>query len=157
MDINSLIDSLVNSIATDTALTAWCNSTYNKAHTVFVSFDERVLPGESDCPFVVVYPVQKQVGQSRGVKSHHVEIDCCIFDESLRTFTPGNITGYAGVQRIEQFRKLVETAVTSTSLTNCLFDGLDVEYDVISQFPFHQCGMLFEINEKSRVGTDLFE
>ena len=157
MDINTLISNIVDSIATDSALSSWANSTYGKDHSVLVSFDKRNPPGEAEAPFIVIHPIQKQVGQGLSDKSHVIEIDCCIYDETTETFAQSNISGYAGVNRIEAFRKLVESAIVRTNVGNALFQTLDIEFDVIESFPFHWAGMAVDIKERVTISSDPLE
>ena len=111
MELNSLLDDLVNSIATASALKSWCNSTYGQDHKVFVNIDKRNSPGVDDCPFVIIFPVQKSVGRGVSNKQHGFEIDCCIYNDTLETPAEPNIIEYKGVKEIETFRKKVETAI----------------------------------------------
>lgn len=154
MDINTLIEDIAVSIATDSAITTWASDTYDTLHTVFIGEDSRDPIGEDQTPCVVIFPVEKRVGQGQSEKLHHIEIDCCVYDESAEEFDESNITGFAGVKRLEAFRKLVETAVVAADVGNGLFNSVDIEYDAVESFPFCTCGMLFEINEKITMGSD---
>ena len=111
MNINTLITDFAKAIARDPDILEWANLYYGRDHTVFVNFDIANPPGESYCPFVVIFPEVKQAGQTTRQRSHSVHIVACVHDDSFRDY-PGftNIIEYEGVQRAEAFRKLVETA-----------------------------------------------
>ncbi|BBO92053.1 hypothetical protein [Desulfosarcina ovata] len=155
MDINTLIDTIVTAVSTDSTITSWASTTYSQAHQVFENVDRRDPPGEEACPFVIIYPSGKSAGQSQDKKHHHVEVDVCIYDETKTV--SGNVTSYAGTSRLETFRKYVENAVVGADVGNALVDDLDVEYDTVDSFPFMWAGMIFTIGEDVLIGADPLE
>lgn len=155
MDINALTASLSTAIAEDATLTAWCNSTYSRAHTVYVNLDHRNPPAAENCPFVVFYPVSKRAGMGVSTKQHTFEVDCCIYDESTRT--TGQVIEYNSIRRIEAFRKLVEDAIAGIDTGGALIETVEVEYDTVEQFPFAWAGMMIGINEEFTMGSDPLE
>lgn len=157
MDINTLIDSLAESIASDTDVLSWSNSTYNRDHQVMVSIDTRTPPGEDECPFVIIYPISKVAGQGISSKAHSIEVDCCIYDDTEDSWSGSNVKGFSGVKRIETFRKLIETAIVKTNIGNGIFNQFDIEYDTIESFPFHWAGMIVDISEDWVTGSDPLE
>jgi hypothetical protein len=158
MNINTLLNALVNAIATDADLTAWCNTTYGRQHKVFVNIDKRNPPGEEDCPFVIIFPIQKRVGRGGvGQKLHGFEADCCIYNEDSGTPTEPNVLWCTGVTEIEAFRKKVETAIANINISNILLETIDIEYEVIESFPFLWAGMTLIITETVTIGSDPLE
>ena len=75
MNINTLIDTITSAVSVDLSTTTWCTTNYGQAHRVFKNADRRDPPGESECPFVIVYPLNKSVGERQSRKSHAVEVD----------------------------------------------------------------------------------
>lgn len=156
MDINSLIGSYASALASNADLKLWANMYYGQDHTVFVNIDKRNPPSQESCPFIIIYPLNKSVGL-QPEKKHQIEIDCCIFDEAEETPAEANLKGFAGVQRIETFRKMAEYIVIGTDIGNALIETIDIEYDVINSFPFHWAGMVLGISEEWTTGADPFE
>jgi len=67
------------------------------------------------------------------------------------------LTEYAGVDNLEAFRKLVETAITGATLgTNLTISSLEVEYETIEHFPAFVAGMEFMMDIPQYQGDDSF-
>ena len=147
MNINTILAALADDIAKNAGLKTWANTNYSQNHKVFINIDRRNPPGESDCPYVVLYPISKNVGSGEGVKRHGFEIICCINDDSSRTHAEANVTEYAGVQDIETFRKMVETIIDGTDLGGAFMETVDIEYETIEMFPFMMAGMVVSVRE----------
>ena len=154
MDINTLTSALKTAIAGDSSLTAWCTANYRK-HSVWVNMDLTDPPAESSCPYVVIYPVGKQVGEMQSPKRHVFEIVCCLYDAG--STTSGNTTVYTGVANLETMRKYVETAVIGASMGECWVSSLQIEYETIENFPFLLAGMTIEIYEDVCIGGSYLE
>ncbi len=155
MNINTLLGNLATAISTNAALSAWCNTTYGHAHKVYVNLDHRNPPGDADCPFVVLYPISKSAGMGTSVKRHTFEVDCCIYDDTTRT--TGQVLEYNAIRRVEEFRKLIETAIASADTGDGLIETVEIEYSVVEAFPFAWAGMVIEINENFTMGADPLE
>lgn len=155
MNIKTLIDAFSETIAQDSELTAWCQSTYGNGHTVYVNVDERNLPGKEGCPFVALWPETKSVGLERSTKNHHISVICCIYDKTKRTNAGiDNIIEFMGVGNVEDLRKKVETAIAGIDLGNSCLAGIDIAFDTITFFPFFYAGMSIEIPETVTLGSD---
>ncbi|WP_054031019.1 hypothetical protein [Desulfatitalea tepidiphila] len=155
MNINTLLGNLATAISTNAALTTWCNTTYGHAHKVFVNLDHRNPPGDSDCPFVTLYPISKSAGLGVSTKRHAFEVDCCIYDDTTRT--TGQVLEYNSIRRVEEFRKLIESAIMGIDTGNALIETVEIEYSVVEAFPFAWAGMVIEINEHFILGSDPLE
>lgn len=156
MDINTLIETFSEAIAADDDLKAWSNLYYSQDHQVFVNVDVRDMPGESDCPYVGLLPVSKFVGKAVSTKEHSLGVFCCIHDSSSVT-TPLNIVKFKGVERIEEFRKLVEDVIVANAPTNILMAEVEIDYDTITEFPFMTADMLVKLTEPVTLGSDYLE
>jgi hypothetical protein len=158
MDITSLVNVIAAAVASDPEIKTWCDVTYGQTHKVYKNADRRNPPGEDDCPFVILFPTGKTAGERRSRKNHRIEVDVCIHDDS--TSFSDDIAGlisYAGVDRIEEFRKLVETAVETADTERCTVDDVDIEYNTVENFPFLWAGTVFNFGEPARVGADPLE
>jgi len=155
MNINTLLDSISEAIATDSDISTWCNANYSDGVSVYVNIDSRKPPRQDDCPLVLVYPVAKFCGQRENEKQHVFSIGCCVYDESRASHAGiSNITEYAGVKNAEALRKYVETAIAGLTLTNCEISPVEVEYDPIESFPFIWALMTITIVEAVTIGSD---
>jgi len=74
----------------------------------------------------------------------------------VKTADTVNVKEYDGVDKIEAFRKLVETAIVTTVSSPQFIDSLSIEYEVIEYFPFFLASMEFSINEDYYQGDNVF-
>ncbi len=155
MNINTLTAALKTGIADSSAITAWCNANYNQDISIYINLDLTDPPQESDCPYVVVYPVGKQVGESLTPKRHSYEVVCCLYDEN--STTTGNVVEFTGVANIEALRKLIETALVGASMATARIAELSIEYEFVENFPFMMAAMGVEILEDVLIGGNYLE
>ena len=155
MNINTLINDFSEAVASSATIKTWTNANYTSDHTVFVGLDTREPPGESDCPYVAMYPVRKHIGQHEREKNHQIEVVACLFDTGTKSHGAiTNITEYAGVQNIEAFRKLIETDIAGVDIGNATLSVIAVDYEAIEVFPFFMCGMVINVWESVCIGSD---
>lgn len=155
MNINELIDRIIEEIAIDPATRQFCESNYARAHKVYVNLDDRNWPSDEDTPYLAIFPDSKSVGHTQSNKGHVLECLCCIYDDTGRQHPwIDNIFQYQGVYRVEEFRKHTETAITKADLVGGVIESIDVDYDVISSFPFHFASMIISISEPVTIGSD---
>ena len=154
MNINTLITDMAEAIAQDPDLLEWANLHYSRDHYVFVNFDIENPPGDSYCPYVVIYPETKRIGQGIRERIHTLHVVSCVHDDSYRDYPNfTNIVEYQGLQRAEACRKLVETAMAAVDIGNGLID-FEIEYDSITDFPYIWCFMAAIITEPVTMGSN---
>jgi len=155
MNVKTLVTSMAQSIAQDSAILAWANTHYGQDHYVFVNFDTQNPPGEGYCPCVYIKPHRKRVGQRVDTKVHEVIIICCIYDDASREY-PGisNIVEFMGVSRLDDFYELVRTCIAGIEIGDATFSVVEPEYETIDQFPFMYCGTMVTLLEPVTMGPD---
>jgi len=155
MNINELTVDFAEAVAKNTALETWCQAQYALDHTVYAGLDIRNPPKDSDCPYVVLYPVRKEFGQHRREKLHEFEVVSCLHDTTTRVHEDAlNLVEYTGVQNIETMRKLVEDAISGVDIGNLTLSVVAVDYEMIESFPFFMCGMVIQVWEGVTIGSD---
>lgn len=155
MNINTLINNFAETVAQASAIKTWTQANYTADHKVYAGMDTRKPPKKDDCPYVCLYPVQKHVGQHSREKHQEIEVVCCIHDTTTRAHAGiTNLTEYTGVQNIESFRKLVETAIAGVDIGNATLSVIAVDYEMIETFPFFMCGMVLDVWEGVCIGSD---
>jgi len=146
-----------NAIADDTATKAWCQTNYSQDHKVYVGIDLRSPPAESDYPIVHLFPVSKTAGYAPVQSDHVWGVNCGIYNATALTVAgKANITGYQGIDHIEDFRKLVETAAVGASLSGLRCDRMEVTYETVEEFPFFFAIMVFYWVHDYSQGDDPF-
>ena len=158
MDINTILTNIRNGVADDSATKVWTQATYAKDHKVFVGIDLRDPPRSEYCPDVSIYPLKKSSGDNSVTKDHHFGVGVRIYDDTQATPARANIVEFNGVQRVESFRKLVETAiVTAVETTTHLFiSEMEVTYEAVRFFPYFLAEMEFTAQEPRCLGESAF-
>ena len=165
MNIDTLVDILFDAFIADSSILSWCNTNYSTPHTIYKGIDLRNPPDENDYPIITIWPISKMGGDSQEMQSHGVVVTAGINDSTLSTDTDTNLVvakKYRGLARIEAFRKLVETSVTTeigsnTNTTEIMNDTLEIMYDPVDCFPFFFAVMAFIFTKYYSQGDDVFE
>ena len=152
-DMNALLTSIRDAIASNAAIKTWTQATYTKDHKVFVGVDTRNPPAESDCPCVVLSPSEKVGGNSEDVIAHVFNVSCEIIEET--STTSGNKVEYDGVQYIETFRQKVLAAVNGVA--GIRITKVETAYETIMFFPSFMCDMQITIEQETEFGDDVVQ
>ena len=164
MDINNIIDISVTALIADASILNWCNTNYSNPHTIYQGIDLRNPPPATDYPVIHIFPMTKNVGYALKKKSHVIAIVCGINDDTITTATDTNeVTHkkYDGIENIEDFRYLVETAITAelesnTDTPELIIDSVQIQYETIDSFPFFLAITVFELNKDYSQGDSVF-
>jgi len=155
MNINTLTVDFAEAVAQDADLKTWCQINYSSDQAVYAAMDVRNPPGDTDCPYVILYPVRKEFGQHRREKLHEIEVVGCLHDTTTRSHAGvSNLTEYTGVQNIETYRKLIEDAIAGVDIGNLTLAVIAVDYEMIESFPFFMCGIVVQVWEGVTIGGD---
>jgi hypothetical protein len=160
MDIISLTMTLAEAIHDSDAIAAWATLNYSRRHKVYVGVDDENLPGAEDCPLVYLFPTGKTSGHGRDTQDHAFLVTCEIYDEE--NYTPPsreNLVVFQGVQRIEEFRKLVETVIFANLPATIDEDAqrqLETTYSDSLVFPFFQAHDLYTLLNPYAMTMDEF-
>jgi hypothetical protein len=136
MNINTLITNFRNAVHDNVATQTWCTTAYGRNHHVYVGVDTRKPPGSDQYPLVHLFPLEKAAGG--GDQVHVIGCTCGVYDADTRTVAgKTNLVELAGVQNLESFRKLVETALLTAALANGHYiDRIKTTYETIEFFPY---------------------
>jgi len=143
MNMITLLTAVRDGIHDDTATSAWCVTNYSQAHNVYVGVDTRKPPDSDAYPLVHVFPISKGMGFSAEKEDHVIGMTCGIVDATTRTVSgKARVVELTGIQNIEAFRKLVETAMVAVIAAQSLTaEELLTEYDTVEFFPFFMATM----------------
>ncbi len=158
MNINNLVQSLAEEIASDIYLKNWAQSNYGRDHKVFWGIDERQPPDENDCPYVAIYAVGKSAGHGRAQKEHLIGLECWVFDDSVGQHQQiTNLTIYNAPKAAESMRQLVVNVLATHDLGNALLDAIDDSHEPIEAYPFVGIGSVITIIEPVTLGSNYME
>lgn len=164
MDINDIMDICVDALIADSSILNWCNTNYSSPHTIYEGLDTRNDPSETDYPVIHICPLSKDIGYGTDQAGHLIYVACGINDSTLSTSTDTNGVvhkKYRGIEYIEDFRYLIESAIvteieSNTNTPELIIDSVHVAYDTMEAFPYFVCPMVMELNKKYSQGDDAF-
>jgi len=157
MNVITLLTNLRNAIHDHAATQTWCTTTYGQNHHVYVGVDTRKPPGADHYPLIHLFPLQKTVDE--GSQSHLIGVTCGLYDADTRTVAgKTNVVELNGIQNLETFRKLVETALLTADLSASHWvDLIDVTYETIEYFPYFLCAMEVRVRAELSFGDDFYQ
>jgi len=154
--MNTLMSNIAESISNSSDISAWAAIEYDRKIIVFENCDPRNDPGESDCPMVILYPVQKSSGLAPGVKSHIIGISCVVFDNA-KPESIGEVISFSGGTNVETLREFVLAEILDTIPSDLHVAEVVVEYDTIDQFPYVSAHMQLTLTQEKLIGSDPYE
>lgn len=159
MNITTLINAMRDAIVGSATVKAWCYTNYDQAHTVYKGVDQRNPPPSTDYPVVTVFPVSKIAGYELEREEHVIGVVCGVKDETVTSTTTSAVVlkEYDGVDNLEAFRKLVETAAVGAVSSPQRVEVLFIEYEVIEFFPYLLASMEFKVSDDFYEGDDAFK
>ncbi len=159
MNLTEYKNRVMTALRENVDLETWCQTTYGKGVAVFIGVDEEKPPCHHTCPCVELYLPGKHTGTATPNKRYQIGAICSISDKGKVNHSDPLIDEYAGVDRLEVFREMVQEIMVSelpSTITEC---DLIVENVPVSAFPMFQADMSF-IAEETQVlgaGVDPFE
>ena len=137
MNIITLLENIRNAIADDTATKSWATTKYTRNHKVYVGIDVRNPPDETAYPLVNLYMVRRTVGYDPTRQVNVIGVVCGINETGSTTVAgKANIVQMTAITYLEEFRKLVETALAGATLLYGFIDQVEIEYEFIESYPF---------------------
>lgn len=156
MNILTLLHNTRDAVADDAATKAWCQTNYSRDHWVYVGIDVRKPPPELVYPLVHIFPLSKVVGYQLTAQDHGIGANCGINNADTTVTGKSNVVELTGIEHIETFRKLVETAIVGANLLTGLIETLNIEYETLEFFPFFLASQEFKISHDYSKGDDVF-
>lgn len=105
----NLCVNLLQAIATNATLVAYCNTKFSKQPKLYYAVDELNPPSKDDAPFICLWQDSAEFSEPTTINRSLV-IGCVVSDSTLETGT--YVTkGYKGFDTIENFERLVFNAV----------------------------------------------
>lgn len=169
-DIALILRTLRDAIAQDADTLAWVEATYARgSHTVYIGIDPEdppsgpdidtdgsAIPDTGNYPIVSIAVTEKSGGYGADVISHTIEIVVGIYDDETDVSDTINVVEKSGAQRLEAFRKLVETAtVTALHSLDLRVTGSLISNGKTEEFyPYFLCAQQYTAEEETEFGDD---
>lgn len=155
MNITTLINAIRDAVKDNAAVSAWCTTNYSVAHNVYKGVDTRQPPASSSYPLVHIFPVAKSLGYGLESEDHIIGVTVGLYDATQTT--TGTLIEMEGIDNLEAFRKLVETAIVGAVSSPRFIESIEVEYETIEFFPFFLANMEIHISDRYSGGDDVFK
>ena len=156
MNITTLLHNMRDAIHDNSALNTWATTNYGRNPKVYVGIDTRKPPAADQYPLVHLFPQQKTIGD--GNQTHVIGVTCGIYDDDTLTTSKTNVVELEGISYLEDFRKLVETALLTTALSDAHWiASIDVVYETVEYFPYFLCAMDVHIQAELSFGQDFYQ
>jgi hypothetical protein len=153
--LSDRIDALVAALASDAALTAWCQTNYGKAHKVFsYMIDLDNPPAEADCPCIQIAPASVVCGNGETRHDRQLIMVCRLVDAEARALPDTNIVEFKGGKNICDFMQLAVSAIAAAGIGNELLARVEAAFGDLTFFPFFMAGMPLSISEDYTLGAD---
>jgi len=159
MNITTLINAIRDALKGSATINTWCNTNYSQDLTLYKGLDERNPPDSDDYPVAHLYPINKVGGYDLEESEHGIGITVGLYDETLTTTTDDDyvLKEYRGVDRLEAFRKLVETAALGAVSSPQWAAEIRIEYETVEFFPFFLANMELRVTDPYYQGDDAFK
>jgi hypothetical protein len=156
MNVITLLHNLRDAVADDTATKAWCQTNYSRDHKVYVGIDDRKPPADAEYPLVHLFPLTKTAGYELASQDHGIGATCGVHNETTTATGKANAIELTGIIHIEEFRKLVETAIISAADWPVRVASINIEYETVEFFPFFLAAMEIKLAHDYSQGEDVF-
>jgi hypothetical protein len=170
-DLITILNTIRDGIAGDSAIDTWCRATYGQGHKVFVGIDPNSPPADPDLdetgkaiagtgqyPCIALSIGGKTEGVEQLNIPHRFRSTLGLYDDSRPGDTDTNILQYAGATRIEEFRALVDAALVKAvaTLENHDITEAEMDFSPVTLFPWFLCDMDFTVVETQEFRSDSF-
>lgn len=156
MNIITLLHNSRDAVADDSATKTWSLLNYNREHQVYVGVDVRKPPEEANYPMAHLFPINKAMGYDLTAQNHGIGATCGVYNEKTVATGKNNVTEFAGVEHINSFRKLVETAIIGVVVYPVRIETINVEFETIEFFPYFLATMELRLGHDYSQGDNPF-
>lgn len=138
-----IYDIVVDLLADDAAITAYCQAQYATDHKVYLGVNVQNPPDQSDCPFIVIYGIYRDRNAQPGF--YQFTLDFAVYIAQAAEDTVDNKVTLRGIKEVEALRQLAEDALfeKKTGLGRLEADG---ETDMEIIYPLFRADTLLKIS-----------
>ncbi len=149
----TLIAAIRDALATDVALTAWCNTNYGQPQSIFVGVDQRKPPNEDDYPCIHLFPLSKASGYDLTEEANGVGLTCGVVNEAETSGLNDKITQLESIPDLETYRGMI-IGIVGANVSGGFIDRVTTTYNTIEFFPFALATMQIQITNPYAMGDD---
>lgn len=109
--INSIVSKWRDAIKNNAAIEAYCQAKYGKSLKIYVSIDKKEPPRDVDCPYVILFPGEKNEGLDQPEYSYAVTIGWAIYNKTKTTVD--NVVEYVGASEVDELGQMIYGAIAT--------------------------------------------
>jgi len=142
---------MANALATSTAINAFCASYFATTPNIYVGFNRKKPPSETNCPYIIIIPEPKTEGLQVDEQVYNFTIGFAVLGGS--SSTSGKIVTQTGLILCNQFGQLIYKALATAG--NYPIYKMDYAVDDYAMWPQAIGQMDIEIRAAIAMGGDL--
>jgi hypothetical protein len=105
-----------DALQASTSIQNYCIAKYNQAPQIYVGFNGKKMPADTDCPLIILYPGAKSEGLELKEYTYKLTVGWTILQ--VAATTTGNITEYSGVAECDELGQLIYLELAGLSTDN---------------------------------------
>jgi len=154
MDVYNLMNDLVQAVAADGELRAWCLAKYGQEPKVFIDQDDRLPPdGETQAPDVQFHTPSKSADEERRIVDYGFGLFVVIYNATAQNRPESNVSGFSASQDLMTLINRVLTVVRAAKPEYWVM-RYSVMPDTISEFPNFVADVSVEFTHRLVIGDD---
>lgn len=110
--MKTIIEFITIALQADTAINDWCNTYYNQLPYYSIGVAEQNAPKLVNSPMINIFPISRRRDQSQNYYIYGLGVNVAILEEGVTEAT--RYKKYTGIERIDEFARLVERRITKT-------------------------------------------
>lgn len=105
-----------DALQASTSIQNYCIAKYNRVPQIYVGFNGKKMPTDTDCPLIILYPGAKSEGLELKEYNYKLTVGWTILQ--VAATTTGNITEYSGVVECDELGQLIYLELAGLSTDN---------------------------------------
>ncbi len=114
--MKTLIDLIVAAIEADASLAEWCETNYESGPYLTIGVARHDAPSLANSPAINIFPFSRRKDSSQNYYIYGLGVHVAIVEDGITV--AGNRTTYTGIERVDEFARMVEKIVTKTMNAN---------------------------------------
>lgn len=138
-----------DALAASQEIKVFCLTKYGKEPKIYVGLNRKKLPGEKDCPLIIIRPGSKVEGEDEREFTYLISVGWGIVNEAETV--SGNVAQMEGVNECDQLGQLIYEALVDANPSYPI-SSVNYEIDPIEFFPQFVGEMQLELSITPAIG-----
>lgn len=140
--MKTLIDLIVAAIKADTALATWCDTNYDQdGPHITVGVAQRDAPALANSPAINIFPFSRRKDASQNYYIYGLGVHVAVVEDEV--VVDDKLTTYTGIERVDEFARMVEKIVTKTMNANGYASVQSDDLNDVCEPPFFMAAITY--------------